>query len=1595
MKKRFISLLSAVALIPAFSASAVTGSGTAADPYLIATAADLCGMHDLVKAGQMTYFVQTADIDMTGVDTYTAPVGSDGATYNFPLNYDGAFHVIKNFAPKNDKWGNPDCYAQSVFGVFSGELKNLGIVDINISAASGRAGAISGYLGQSSAGVPVTKVSNVYVTGKITGGSSNYTGGLFGTTGTAVEISNCYVNVEMVGNGGLNGLLAGRLNHQTTITNCYVAGNVSNANLVCAANNGATTLDGFVVFATGSETLGLTNTDGVTLANTEDTKATGISEVEGWAYFSAAAEGLPVLSWAAATNDAALRLVWNTGQIAGLVGKWTGTAPNWGTPDAIKATSNPRAMTARNGKMYTINQMTMAISEVTGQGLKDVYVLPKPADETDFYGTAISVDEAGNFLVGMNFTQRPNSSLKWAVYVPGSGLKEFTLPIPADWNIGRVDYAGRIIGDLTKEAYFAVVPESGAYTRSIRLIKVTGDGTQATAMEDVTTVPVEECNTQQSVAHPAYFTLAEAQANNAVNDFYYSSCTGANNYYASYVGGTLTSNFAKDMLYSTYASNNGFDTFVTGGKRYFVRNYSKEAAYSLNIVVMDENGDAVATWEYPDFVSDGGNSSLIAEPLADGTVNIYSYYYGNTGGDGFMVNFDPAKAGEPVKPEIPAGIDAETPYKISTPDDLVNLAAAVKYNPFYVALENDIDMDGVAYTAIDNNGTAIHFDGQQHVIKNLNIAANGGNAGLFVNFIGSIRNVGLVDVEVVNTGWGCTGALTGYVSGEAVIENSFATGTAGTSFYGGGLVAGLNNNAKLTMRNCYANVNISAKTNSAGRAGGLVGPCNAGATLVVENCVAYGTVTAAATAGGIVEGTTADASITLNNVVAWNKAISGVTIDAVCVSGTATITNASVWEGVSGVTVTDGKTAAELQALVTAWEGFNDNLNNGYPVLAWQEANGVSEIVIPGSKEYPYALSTPEDLASIASKLNVGYTYFTVENDIDMEGKPYVTPINGDNYEGRYIVIDGKQHVISNLTINDNTGLVGGFIGILQGEIRNLGLENISVSHHWGAGAIGGMTGHTSYAEFSVIDNCFITGTAETTGAAYAGAIGGYNNGRLRVTNSYVNVDVKGGDYGTAGIVGWSAGGTTELSNVYVAGEINGKLAAGIAYGDGSISMNNVAVISGNITGTTAAFATVGDGITVQETNVIISDETLVNGTAVENATAKDETIKTIMTWEGFNAKEVNADNKMPILAWQKGIRAGVSEDNPLVIATAEDLVAMNSNLIPDGYTYIVIDNDIDMKDVSYPAPDRDLIAKVHLDGRNHVISNLKIVADFAGIFGQLDGSVKNLGFKNAEITANPWGGAGAIAGYMGCNEPATVENCFVTGYVKGYYAGGLASGTKAGITINGCYSTADIEAANGGIAGGLLGTICFPNSATNTTVNVSNSYASGSIMGLSAGGGLVGSNQTYAHPETKDTEILNLTDVAAFNPVVNATTAGPFIAIDATVPVVLNATNAVYSNEMTINNELVTEGTAPDSMIKTVMGWEAFNSEEVDAETGMPILAWQSGKKLDQSAISEIEAAEDAPAVYYNLQGVQVTNPENGIYIVRRGNKVTKELVK
>ena len=51
--------------------------------------------------------------------------------------------------------------------------------------------------------------------------------------------------------------------------------------------------------------------------------------------------------------------------------------------------------------------------------------------------------------------------------------------------------------------------------------------------------------------------------------------------------------------------------------------------------------------------------------------------------------------------------------------------------------------------------------------------------------------------------------------------------------------------------------------------------------------------------------------------------------------------------------------------------------------------------------------------------------------------------------------------------------------------------------------------------------------------------------------------------------------------------------------------------------------------------------------------------------------------------------------------------------------------------------------------------------------------------------------------------------------------------------------------------------------------------------------------------------------------------------------------------------------------------------------------------KTGDTTAIEAIEADTTAPVEYFNLQGIRVENPENGLYIRRQGSKTTKVLVK
>jgi hypothetical protein len=92
------------------------------------------------------------------------------------------------------------------------------------------------------------------------------------------------------------------------------------------------------------------------------------------------------------------------------------------------------------------------------------------------------------------------------------------------------------------------------------------------------------------------------------------------------------------------------------------------------------------------------------------------------------------------------------------------------------------------------------------------------------------------------------------------------------------------------------------------------------------------------------------------------------------------------------------------------------------------------------------------------------------------------------------------------------------------------------------------------------------------------------------------------------------------------------------------------------------------------------------------------------------------------------------------------------------------------------------------------------------------------------------------IGGLVGWNYDSSINNCYSTGAVSGssdsYYIGGLVGSNDSGGTLTACYATGSV--IGNGAVGGLVGA----NYATLTSC-----YATGSVSGNSYVGGLVGEN--------------------------------------------------------------------------------------------------------------------------------------------------------
>ncbi|AEH61180.1 GLUG domain protein [Methanosalsum zhilinae DSM 4017] len=244
-----------------------------------------------------------------------------------------------------------------------------------------------------------------------------------------------------------------------------------------------------------------------------------------------------------------------------------------------------------------------------------------------------------------------------------------------------------------------------------------------------------------------------------------------------------------------------------------------------------------------------------------------------------------------------AGGDGSTdnPYQISNIDQLQNMK--LDLSAHYVLIDN-IDAsdtvnwnDGAGFEPIGNT-TGYHFtgsfDGNGYEITGFYINRSGTSyIGLFgyTGFGSEIKNVGLVDVDIITgqLGQSYVGALVGYNNG--FIESSYATGNVDGFANVGGL-AGSNSG---TINNSYATGNVNGFVS----VGGLVGHNNYGA---IENSYATGNVEGNFYVGGLVGDNRGNIenSYATGNVDGWDY------VGGLAGSNSGTVNNSYATGGVEG-----------------------------------------------------------------------------------------------------------------------------------------------------------------------------------------------------------------------------------------------------------------------------------------------------------------------------------------------------------------------------------------------------------------------------------------------------------------------------------------------------------------------------------------------------------------------------------------------------------------------------------------------------------------------------------------------------------------------
>lgn len=132
-----------------------------------------------------------------------------------------------------------------------------------------------------------------------------------------------------------------------------------------------------------------------------------------------------------------------------------------------------------------------------------------------------------------------------------------------------------------------------------------------------------------------------------------------------------------------------------------------------------------------------------------------------------------------------------------------------------------------------------------------------------------------------------------------------------------------------------------------------------------------------------------------------------------------------------------------------------------------------------GEPNNPYQIADANDLLALGANTADYDKFFILTADVNLAGQVFMKAIIGSTaFAGTF---DGNGHKITHFTN-------GGLFGVNHGSIKNLGLENFTVS---GSAFVGGLVGYNGYS----ISNCYSTGAV--SGTYDVGGLVGYNDGSI------------------------------------------------------------------------------------------------------------------------------------------------------------------------------------------------------------------------------------------------------------------------------------------------------------------------------------------------------------------------------------------------------------------------------------------------------------------------------------------------------------------